>query len=211
MTQPPNAPQMPDSSIMYSNPDEYNRQMIAYNAFTTQQQMQAFAAPMLAQQASFAKAEARRAAKVPAVWTKYADEIEAQMANVPIQARTQEAWEMAAKIVAADHMDELAQARAETLAATPDSGTVTGDGGMPNARATASDPLTQLFLDDDPSIARLKAIGKGAEDAKRAANSMGLTFESYADMLKKSSVVIHSASGTPNSNLEAAHAAAVKA
>lgn len=211
MTTQNTQPQPPDPQLMYSEPARYQQEMLAYQNAQLAAQMQSFAAPMIQQQAAFAKAEARRAAKLPMVWDKYASEIEAQMQNVPVQARTQEAWEMAAKLVAADHMDEIAQARAETLAARADTGTVGADGNMPAGSRIASDPLTQLFLDNDPAVARLKSIGKNADDAKRAASAMGLTVEQYAEMLKKSSVVVHSTSGTPQTITETQHAAAVQA
>ena len=196
---------------MYSDPVEYNRQMLAYNQFVMQSQMQAFAAPMLAQQASFAKAEARRNTKTGFVWEKYADEIEAQMANVPLQARTQEAWEMAAKIVAADHLDEIAQTRAEVLRASGDSGTVSGDGNILGSAAAPRDPLEQLFADDDPAVARLKAIGKGPDDVRKTALAMRIPLEDYIASLKRGSVVVHSQTGTPKTGIEAQHATTVQA
>jgi hypothetical protein len=151
---------------------------------------------MLAQQASFARAEARRNPRYTSIWEKYSGEIDAQMSSVPLQARTLEAWEMAAKIVAGDHLDELAQARAESLAAAGDSGTISGSE-VPGRQPTpASDPLSELFRANDPVVEKFRKIGYDAPKLIAHAAKMGHTPEAYAALLKQgTSVTVYETRG----------------
>jgi hypothetical protein len=191
-----NQPTLPDPQLQYSDPAAYQAALIAYNQATMQQQMQTFAAPMLAQQASFARAEARRNPRYTAIWEKYSGEIDAQMVNVPLQARTLEAWEMAAKIVAGDHLDELAQARAETLAAQGDSGTISGSEVPGRTAATAGDALSEMFRSNDPAVEKFRKIGYDAPKLIAHAAKMGHTPEAYATLLKRgTSVTVYETRG----------------
>jgi hypothetical protein len=182
-------PQQPDPQLMYSNPAMYQQQLLDYNNAVLASQMQAYAAPMLSQQATLARDAARRDSKYNAIWAKYEAEIDAQMANVPLQARTVDAWNMAANIVAGDHLDEIAQERAQALAARVDTGSLSGGEVQPLNGTPAGDPISELFRTDDPAIAKFKAQGMDARKVLAHAASQGHTPERYAEMLKKGSIV----------------------
>lgn len=187
-------PRLPSPDLQYNDPAEYERQMQAYISATNQQALSQFAQPFIVQQSQLARAEARRDSRLGPIWDKYAGEIDAQMASVPMQHRTVDAWQMAAKIVAGDHLDELASERAAQLAARPDTGTVSsGDNLVPaGSEQGAADAIAELFRDDHPAIQRFKKIGKRADDVRKHAIAMGHTPEKYAEMLKnRTSITVH--------------------
>ena len=205
MTQP--AP--PDPNLAYTDPAEFHRQSLAYSQAMNAAQMQSFAAPILAQNATMARNEARRDAERADVWAEYSGEIDAAMANVPIEQRTIDAWNMAADIVAGRHRKELATKMADRFVAErSDTGTISASGGLPiGGRQASGDALDELFQSDHPSVARMKALGKTADDVARTASAMGHTRESYANLLRGSSVVVYNERGTPKTLTEAQHAA----
>lgn len=187
-TQPmsePNQPVPPDPQLMFTDNARYQAELLAYQNQVYSAQMQQFAAPMLAQQATLAKDAAKRNSKRADVWTKYESEIDAQMVNVPLQARTVEAWDMAAKIVAGEHLDELAQERAASLAARTDTGTLSGGEVQPLNGTPAGDPISELFRTDSPAIANFKKQGMDANRVIAHARTMGHTPEAYAAMLTR--------------------------
>lgn len=189
MTEQNQQPQPPDPQLQYTNPALYQQELLNFTMAMARAEMQGFAAPVLAQQATLAKDAAKRSGKRAEVWQKYEAEIDAQMANVPLQARTVDAWDMAAKIVAAEHMEEIVAERASALAARPDTGTLAGGTEAGGAAVPASDPISALFAADDPSIQKFKAQGMDARRVLAHAAAQGHSPERYADMLRKGSVV----------------------
>jgi hypothetical protein len=103
--------------------------------------------------------------------------------------QTQEAWELAADIVAGRHLDEIAQERAAALAARVDTGTLSGSEVAGGAPAPSGDEIAQLFASDSPAIQKFKAIRMNADDVRKHAQAMGHTPAKYADMLTRTSTV----------------------
>lgn len=210
-----NAPTPPDPDLIYTNKAEYQRQLDAYIRHQNQTSVQAASAPILKPLARMARSQSQSDPKFKAVWQKYGPEIDlAIKQNVPEQNRTDpDIWNQAAKLVAGEHWEELAQSRAESVAAQPpDSGTVSG-GGVTNAPTNGGrasvDPLSKLFREDHPSVRKFKRLGKNADDLKAHAARMGHSAEEYAEMLKARAQVSWSAKGEPQTEEEARHAAAL--
>jgi hypothetical protein len=178
-------PQLPDPQLMYSNPAQYQQEMLNYQNALLQMQ----AAPLYATNARTARTLASQNGKRADIWQKYAAEIDAQMAGVDPRFQTIEAWEMAADIVTGRHLDEIAAERAAGLAARVDSGTLSGGEVPGSASAPDADPIRELFRTNDPAIRKFAALGKSADDVIKHAATMGHKPETYANMLRRSATV----------------------
>lgn len=196
MTPEPQTPagiRPPDPQLMYSNAEEYQRQNDAYQQYRMQEALQQASQPLLSPLSNLARNSVKQNAKFADVFDRYGPEIEAMMQTVPLQARADErSWEMAAKVVMADHMDDLTQSRAERLAANPAPATISGmSGDKPPAASgpPTADPIDELFASDHPAVADYKRDNIKPSQVKKHAASMGMTTEQYAERLKTRSLI----------------------
>jgi hypothetical protein len=99
--------------------------------------------------ASMARTQAQANPKRKDVWERYAPEIEAIVARLPDAAKARpDIWDEAARMVAGEHLDDIAQARAEAIIARGrDSGSLGTQGGSPNEPISTPSPLRKLFED----------------------------------------------------------------
>lgn len=112
--------QRPNPDLYYEDPQEYNRRMDQYTSAVANQAVSVAAQqfqPMMQNMGQSAKQLAKQDADVADVFQSYEQEIVAEMANIPQNQRTVDAWKTAAELVAGRHRKELAQQEAERLAA----------------------------------------------------------------------------------------------
>lgn len=126
-------------------------------------QMSQMASPFAARQSELEKSESRRDPKYAAVWTRWADEIERELAGIPAESRNRALYDKAASIVKSNHMDELMAEEVEKRMAAGGMGTErsTAAGGEPAPIAT--DDLEAAWDSDHPYFkrARNEGLSKG--------------------------------------------------
>jgi hypothetical protein len=172
---------------MYSAPEQYQQQMIAYQQHVMQQTMQQAAQPLIQGQAEQAKWSSQNDPRWKDIWSKYGHEIEAQMAGIHITQRTnKQLWDTAAQLVKSNHIDELVHERAQTLASQGGFGTVSGapTAGIPQGGGFA-DPVSELFSNTEhPEVVRMKEGGVGPQEIREYLARTGQDPRKYvADVL----------------------------
>ena len=144
-----------DSNLMYTDPAAYTRALKDSIRREMRSEIQGAAGSLTTPLASMAKHQAMQNPKRKMVWDKYGPEIETIVARLPEHARARpEIWDEAARMVAGEHVDEIAQARAEEIIKRgSDSGMLPTQGGPPAPNGAASgSPLSKLFDARDQSI-----------------------------------------------------------
>jgi hypothetical protein len=180
------APSDIDPNLMYSNPAEYHRQLRASLRADIQSEISSASGAIVTPLASLAKAEAKRNPKRKAVWDRYAPEIEAMVARLPEQARARpDIWDEAAKMVAGEHVDEIARTEADRIiAAGRDSGTLPTQHGSPNEPVpSGGSPLEKLFREEHASVKGFLQDGIPISKVREHARKQGYTEEGYAKLL----------------------------
>lgn len=176
----------PDPNLIYSNPDEYHRQMLAYTDNRIQTAVGNAASSVVTPMASLAKSEASRNTKYAHAWTKYAPEIEAIMARVPeTQRGNVDLWNEAASIVQGRHVDEIARTMADTIVrGGNDSGSLPTQGGVPTTPSPSSaSPIERLFRENHEAVRGFKDDNISASKVIEHARTRGYTEEAYAKLL----------------------------
>lgn len=181
-------PAAPDPQLMYSNPQEYQRQQDAWNDHRAEQRLNAAAAPIVQSLANNAKWQSKADPEYAEVWQKYGHEIEllAQRAGQPITQR--EGWDMFAQLVRGNHWREFVDQRAQQLVASGGFGTERGAAsGAPPAENI--DPISRLFATDTAWTRKARAEGL-TEDAVRAyCRQRGQSPADYANDILKGNVI----------------------
>lgn len=155
MTQPSQPSTGVDPNLMYTDPAAYTRQLQESIRSEMRSEMQAAAGSITTPLASMAKAQAMQNPKRKVVWDKWAPEIEMIVAKLPPEARARpDIWDEAARMVAGEHVDELARLQAdEIIKRSGDSGMLSTQGGPPQPNgASSKGPLAKLFEARDPSV-----------------------------------------------------------
>jgi hypothetical protein len=140
---------------MYTDPAAYTRQLQESIRAEMRSEMQAAAGTLTTPLASMAKAQAMQNPKRKVVWEKWAPEIEMIVARLPPEAKARpDIWDEAARMVAGEHVDELARLQAdEIIKRSGDSGMLPTQGGPPQPNGSSSKgPLAKLFESKDPSV-----------------------------------------------------------
>lgn len=198
----------PEPDLAYTNPAEYNARLQAWMQSQMQTQFQTQAAPFAQGLSEIAKAESMRDARYADVWRRYGPEIEAEVASLPAQMKTQPRfWNDAASLIAGRHMEELFKERAASQRPA-DSGTLeTGGSVAAPGQQNATDKLAELFRDDHPAVERFKRLKWGAEQVRVKARTMGYTPDQYAEILLKGKTGGHIYThGSPKEAAEMTHA-----
>lgn len=175
-----------DPNLIYSNPDEYHRQMEARTEARIQKAISGAAGSVSAPLASMAKAQART--HRPDIWDRYGPEIETTMASMPSEARANvETWRRVVNYVAGEHVDEIARAKAEELIRSgADSGMLSTQAGSPldPGRASTRNPIEKLFDEGHPAVKGFVDDGIPVSKVVQHARDRGYTdLQAYADML----------------------------
>ena len=187
------------ADAIYSDTEGFVRSIQDYTDAKVAEGLQAASGPILQPLAVMARNSAMANPKRKSVWDAYGPEIDAVMAKIPIENRANpELWDQAARMVAGEHIDELARKEADRLIASGgDAGMITS-GGVTSATGngiTAS-PIQALFNDDHPSIQGFKEEGMSVSVVVDHARKMGYDEDTYAKMLEAKTSRRYSTSGS---------------
>ena len=144
-----------DPNLMYTDPAAYTRALRDSIRREMRSELQTAAGTLTTPLASMAKHQAMQNPKRKMVWEKYGPEIETIVARLPEHARARpEIWDEAARMVAGEHVDEIAQARAEEIIRRgSDAGMLPTQGGPPSPTSDGKgSPLAKLFESRDPAV-----------------------------------------------------------
>ena len=108
---------LPKADEALTDPEGYQMKLANYLAAQTNAQLAQYAGPIVNQLASQARTLAQSEPKNKDIWEKYGSEVDAMVATVPAHMRTKELYDKAVVMVKGEHIDEIAAARAERLAA----------------------------------------------------------------------------------------------
>lgn len=175
-----------DDDLLVTNPGEWRRRLQAQQEQRQQQTIAQIAAPIAQQLASTSATLSRRDPANADVAEKWWAEVDALVAPIPAEMRTQQLYDQAAKLVRSNHLDEIANERAQRLAAAstgvegvtritnPDGTVTTQDAGGPAWDKIKSTPLGARMIER-----------YGRAKVEKAAAAFG-GLDKYADMLSKS-------------------------
>ncbi len=139
-----------------------------------------------------AKHLSRSDPKVSPVWDKYGTEIETLAQSGAIDPRlrgSKDFWDKAAKVVQAEHLDEIVAERAQTMAAElRSSGVESGAGSY-----GASDPDTTTGMEKLRSSDWGKRLIEryGERGVLRNVEKLGVTLDKYAEMASGTNVIVN--------------------
>lgn len=181
----------PDYSLAYSEPERFAREYDAYNQRVLDARLNQYAAPILNSNAQNARALSRSDPSLKDAWDFYAHEIDALMMNVAPQFKlSKDIWDQAARLALSNHIDEVAQRRAESLAANRPM-TERSQYDAPNSPGTSfnGDEIDALWTEDLDYIKWARNAGTSKNDMREAARKMGYSMKEYADMIRKSNAL----------------------
>lgn len=184
---PPQTPlttSRPDPSLIYSNPDEYHRQMEAWTDARINERLEVASQGVVTPLTSMAKAQAQT--HRPEIWKKYGPEVETMMANLSPAVKANVAvWRQAVDLVASNHVDEIAREKAEALMrAGGDPGSLPSSGGPPAPnRSSSLSPLHKLFSERHEAVRDYIEDRVPVEKVIARAKARGYSEEDYAKML----------------------------
>jgi len=143
-----------DPNLIYSDPSEFTRQLTDNIRREMRAEMQTAAGGLLTPMASMAKSEAMRNPKRKLVWDRYAPQIEALVSRLPDAAKARpDIWDEAARMVAGEHLDDLARIRAdEILRTSEDAGSLPTQAAPSAPVPDAGSPLAKLFSDRHDAV-----------------------------------------------------------
>lgn len=180
---PVSTPSGVDSELLYRDPAAYTAAVIAAAKAEVQREIQNAEGRVTMPMVSMARTQAT--AFKPEIWAKYGPEIDTIMAEAPSQARLNvETWRLAVKMVAAEHVDEVAREKAEELLRSGDVGTLRTDGGVTSPASNGATPIRKLFATDDPAIKPYKDAGLNAQDVIAHYAKMGKDETKAAEMIR---------------------------
>lgn len=184
---PLNAPPSPDD--FYNDEEGYQRAMNQWaqqlvqagiNQATSQLQ------PMMQNQAAQSKMLAKQDPDVADVFERYEPEIVALVEQqTQPQARTVDTWKTAAEVVAGRHRNELAEAKAEEMAAQMNPSPTNRQGGgqgTPTGGRNYRDAIDELWESDHPYVEYCEEQGMTAEDLREQAAKMGHDPETFVEI-----------------------------
>lgn len=157
----PNPLQAPDPQLAYSDPPTYARQAQAYNDARFSTMIQQAAQPILAGNAQNARTLSQLDPKYAEVWRRWGNEIDIQANNLPVEMRNKQAYDLIAKHVKSDHIEELSEERAQQILTTRGPGTEPAGGFVSqNAIAANGSELDAFLRSDHPEAAKYRAVDR---------------------------------------------------
>lgn len=178
--------QPPDPALMYSDPAQYQNQMLAYNQHAFQQQMNAAAQPLVSGVVDMARFASQQQDKK--TWDRWGHEIEREVSQLPMQMRNKQAFDLALQIVKGRHVDEIANERALELQANGGPGFERG-GAVGAAPSMASDPLSELWNDDTNGwVQEMKRAQATPQSIRDYCAKTGTDVNAYVADIKKGNV-----------------------
>ena len=184
----------PSLDLAYSDQEEYNRQLVAWQQASTQQQVQQAGQqvlrPVYQNMAVMARNEVARNSEYKAVFQKYGHEVDQEMSNVPFEQRNVQAYEWLAQKVLGKHAKELLgeEIRNEIRSSGgPD--TASASQVVGTEPATYNSALDEFWASDDAYVRNARAEGLSKEQIRENIGLMGLDEESYIKAIKSGNVV----------------------
>ena len=187
-----------NSEAIYSDTEGFVKSIQDFTQAQITEGIQSASTPLLQPLASMARSSAFADPENKDVVDAYGPEIDATMAALPLQNRTdRNTWVQAIEIVAGRHRKELARAEAEKLFASGDAGMLATGGtpGAPNTPSSNRSPISQLFFDNDPCIANFLEQGMNASAVIAHSDRMGYTETEYVDVLQSKKSRRHTTQG----------------
>lgn len=177
-------PQQPiqiDPDEVVTNPAAWQEKLQANLAQSIAAQQAQALAPILQSTTEAARHLSRTDPSLKQVWDKWGNEVEQMAAGLPPQARTnKQVWDGLAKIVKANHVDELAQERAQQLAtelrATATEG---GYGSVPGSIGSASGSGFDKL--EETKYGKEVLDKYGPDKVRRMCEARGITVEKFAE------------------------------
>ncbi|KKK74299.1 hypothetical protein LCGC14_2885150, partial [marine sediment metagenome] len=167
----------PDPDLQYSDPAAYQHQQDAHQTALIQQQVQtigqAALGPLYQNQAMVNRRMVEQDSEYREVFSKFGHEIDAQVASVPFEQRTIDAYQWVANQVRGVHWKEFAYDAQQR--SSPDSVTVSvGDQPIPGADPVYRDPLDEFWASDHAYVRAAKVEGLTKSDIRDQVGAMGL-------------------------------------
>lgn len=182
--QPQQVPQMPDFQLAYSDPPEYARRKAAYDEFMFDSRLQQQAAPFVTGLAQNARALSQMDPKWADVWKKYGHEIDLQANQLPPQMRSKDAYDLIAKVIKADHVEELLTAAREEERSKYMTGTGTvSPGAVANGAVPLGDDLGAFLSSDHPEAAKYRDIPR--DQLVKYIRDAGITAKQWVEDVSK--------------------------
>ena len=193
----------PDPDLQYSDPAAYQRQQDAHQTQLIQQQVQtlgqAALGPLYQNQAMVNRRMVEQDSEYREVFSKFGHEIDAQVASVPFEQRTIDAYQWVANQVRGAHWKEFAYDAQQR--SSPDSVTVSvGDQPIPGADPVYRDPLDEFWASDHAYVRAAKVEGLTKSDIRDQVGAMGLDVPSYIKAIQAGNVVFGK-TGVTRSNM----------
>ena len=193
----------PDPDLQYSDPAAYQQQQDAHQTALIQQQVQtmgqAALGPLYQNQAMVNRRMVEQDSEYSEVFSKFGHEIDAQVASVPFDQRTIDAYQWVANQVRGVHWKEFAYDARQTRG--NDSPTVSvGDQPIPGAEPTYRDPLDEFWASDHAYVRAAKVEGLTKSDIRDQVGAMGLDVPSYIKAIQAGNVVFGK-TGVTRSNM----------
>lgn len=178
-----------DPDLWLTDPAKAQALMQQQTMAQVQQYVNSAGQPLLVGQASTARATSQSDPSNKEIWQKYGHEVETLMSRVPLTQRTQkEMWDQAVKMVRSEHVEEISQERALTIAANMPHSETGSTGGSPGVTKATSGAIQKI---------RESEYGKshldGYSDAHliETAKKMGDTIDQYANMITSTHIISH--------------------
>ncbi len=111
--QPQQSAGLPDADLMLTDPQAYQAQLVNTLTAYQQQNLAVQAQPIIAAQAETALFMSKNDRGLTDVWDNYGAEIEIQVARIPAHHRTKALYDQAARLVQGNHVEEIADKRAQ--------------------------------------------------------------------------------------------------
>ena len=191
----PQPTQALDPDLILTNPEEYQRQMI--NTINAQQNanLAQAAQPIINAQADTARFMSQHDKSHEETWDRWSHDIDMQVANIPANLRTKALYDQAAKIVKAEHIDEIVDERAQALASAG-SGLDTGSTFLGDQGEYQSHNSDEWEKFDQSSVGRHLMSTLGKRKIVEMCEAHNMTVSEYADMVAANKADIDPHRGT---------------
>lgn len=180
-----------DPNKILSDPEGWQRDLVGNVAGAMQQVQNANTAATFDALSVSARHLSKSDPKVSPVWDKYGTEIETLASSGAIDPRlrgSKDFWDKAAKVVQAEHLDDIVAERASAMAAEMRSTAETGAGSY-----GAADPDTSTGMEKlrGTSWGQRLIERYGERGVLRNVEKLGVTLDKYAEMAAGTNVIVN--------------------
>ena len=180
---------LPDAYLMLTDPQAYQAQLVQSLTAHQQQRLAAQAAPIINAQAETALFMSKTDPGNKEVWNSYGPVIEMQVARIPAHLRTKQLYDQAAKLVQGNHVEEIAEKRAQEkyetmLSANPGIESANSGTGAPDA--TLADGTSAWDKIAQSTIGKAQLASMSKRELLGLIEGGGETLEGYAEKVANS-------------------------